>query len=176
MFFRQNKYEMLILLIYIDGAILTRNLVSSINTLISHLSKIFHMKNLGDLHYFLGVQVAQEDDTLTLPQSQYCISLLQHFSFEGANPISTPLAPNVHLSMYESSLLSNPTLYKKIVGTLQYHTLTRPNVAYVVNFVSYFMQAPCAPHLTTITRIFKYLKGNINLYLNFTRAPFLGRV
>ncbi|KAF5464385.1 hypothetical protein F2P56_014463, partial [Juglans regia] len=159
------------LLIYVDDIILTGSSPSSMAALVHTLSVDFHMKDLGNLHYFLGVQVTRTSEDLFLHQSRYLLSLLQRFGLDGVKPVSTPLASGQKFSAQEGILLENPTSYRQMVGTLQYLTLTRPDVAFAVNFVCQFMQAPREPHLQAVKRIFRYLKGTIHLGLHFIKSP-----
>lgn len=96
------------------------------------------MKDLGNVHYFLGVQVNHTSEDLFLHQSKYFLSLLQRFGLDGVKLVSTPLASGQQLSAQEGILLQNPT-YRQMVGTLQYLILTRLDVAFVINFVFKFM-------------------------------------
>lgn len=111
LFFRHHDSKVLMLLINVDDIMVIESSTSSISALISHSSTVFHMKDLGDLHYFLKVQVTHENDILTLTQSRYLISLLQRFGFDGAKPVSTPIASGIHLSAHERTPLDDPTPY-----------------------------------------------------------------
>ncbi|XP_042974603.1 uncharacterized mitochondrial protein AtMg00810-like [Carya illinoinensis] len=159
LFFRCHGSEILMLLVFVDDIILTGTSASSITQFVSHLFTIFHMNNLGDLYYFLGVRVARTSASLTLTQTKCLLSLLQRFGFEGVKAISTRCTT------------LRPTLYRQMVGTLQYLALTRPDVAYAVSLVCQFIQTPRSPHLIAIKRIFRYFKGTLSLGLHFTQAP-----
>lgn len=113
-------------LIYVDDIIVIGSSLEHIAKFISHLSQVFNMRVLGNLHYFLGIQVSREFSTLTLTQTHYVlISLLHKFGLEGAKPVTTPLPSSVHLSTNDDIPPSDPTFYRKLVASLQYLTLTR---------------------------------------------------
>jgi hypothetical protein len=76
----------------------------------------------------------------------------------GCKPISIPLEQNVKLSADEGDLVEDTTMYRRIVGSLIYMTITRPNLNYAVRVVSQFMQTPRKPHLDAVRRILKYIK------------------
>jgi hypothetical protein len=76
----------------------------------------------------------------------------------GCKPISIPLEQNVKLSADEGDLVEDTTMYRRIVGSLIYMTITRPNLNYAVRVVSQFMQTPRKPHLDALRRILKYIK------------------
>lgn len=124
------------------------------------MSQVFHMKDLGALHYFLGIQVTHNNHALILSQTRCLLSLLKKFGLDGVKPISTPLASNIQLFATDGVPLTDPTFYQKMVGSPQYLTLTRPDIPYDVHFVCQFMQAPCEPHLVVVKRIFQFLKAH----------------
>jgi hypothetical protein len=77
---------------------------------------------------------------------------------KGCKPISIPLEQNVKLSADEGNLVEDTTMYRRIVGSLIYMTITRPNLSYAVGVVSQFMQTPRKAHLDTMRRILMYIK------------------
>jgi hypothetical protein len=97
------------------------------------------MKDLGDIHYFLGLQIARDKTTLTMTQTRYLVSLLQKFGLAGAKPIATPLTSRTLLIATDGALLSDPTFYRQLVGSLQNLTLTRPDISYSVHHVCQYM-------------------------------------
>lgn len=121
------------LLIYVDDIIVIGNSNSSITTLISHLSTVFYMKDLGNLYYFFSVKITCDNDIITLNQSWYLLSLLQ--SFDVTKSVAIPHAYETHLSAYEGTLLDDPYHYRQMVDTPQYLTLTRLDVAFVEIFL-----------------------------------------
>jgi hypothetical protein len=79
----------------------------------------------------------------------------------GCKPISIPLEQNVKLSADERDLVEDTTMYRRIVGSLIYMTITRPDLSYVVGVVSQFMQTPRKPHLDAVKRILRYIKQTL---------------
>jgi hypothetical protein len=75
--------------------------------------------------------------------------------------VSTPMSSSTNLNKFEGSTITNPTLYRSTVGSLQYLSLTRPDIAFVVNKVSQFMQDPREPHWIAVKRILRYLNDTI---------------
>ena len=80
-----------------------------------------------------------------------------------AKPLSSPMSTAAHLSQFDGAAFSDPTLYRSIVGSLQYLSLTRPNVSFAVNKVCQFMQKPTVTHWSAVRRILRYLKQTISL-------------
>ncbi|KAI5349064.1 hypothetical protein L3X38_001951 [Prunus dulcis] len=135
---------------------------------ISLLGAHFDIKDLGPLSYFLGLQVLHKYGTLHINQLKYAHDLLQKANILNSKPASTLLATKVLLSAYDGALISNPTEYCKLVGSLQYLTLTHPDISFAVNTVAQFMSAPRTSHLVAAKWILTYIKGTIDLGLTFT--------
>ncbi|RVW25418.1 Retrovirus-related Pol polyprotein from transposon RE1 [Vitis vinifera] len=117
------------LLLYVDDMIITGSTPSLVHTFITRLSNKFSMKDLGDLHYFLGVEVQANEKGLFLSQTKYALDLLQRASMIDAKPISTPFVVGQHLSA-EGTLFSDPTLFRSLAGALQHLTITRLDLSF----------------------------------------------
>ena len=108
------------------------------------------MKDLGDVHHLLGLQITRTGITLTITQTRYLLSLLHKFGLVGAKPVATPIASGTNLSATNGTLLSDPMPFHQLVGSLQYLTLTRLGISYVVHHVCQYMKAPREPHLIVV--------------------------
>ncbi|CAM8918414.1 unnamed protein product [Rhodiola kirilowii] len=155
-------------LLYVDDIIVTANNNILLTQFIASLSHGFDIKDLGPLHYFLGLQVASQTDGLHINQLKYAHDLLDKYGLLHSHPVRTPMTPKAQLNSTDGALLDNPTLFREIVGSLQYLTITRPDIAYAVNFISQFMSQPRIPHLVAAKRILRYIKGTIDHGLSFT--------
>jgi hypothetical protein len=154
-------------LIYVDDIIITGSHSMAITQLINDLHSSFALKDLGQLNFFLGVEATWHQDGLHLSQQRYINDLLTKTNMLLAKQISPPLSASTILSRFEGSTITNPTLYRSIVGSLQYLSLSRPDIAYVVNKVSQFMQDPRESHWSAVKRILRYLKSTLR-YLKST--------
>ncbi|CAL2268522.1 unnamed protein product [Prunus armeniaca] len=105
---------------------------------------------------------------LHLNQLKYVHDLLHKSNFLHAKPASIPLAGKFVLTASDVYLLASPTEYHELVGSLQYFTLTRPDISFAVNTVAQFMSSPRSPHMVSIKRILHYVKGTIDFGLHFT--------
>jgi hypothetical protein len=171
LFSHRQSLDIIMLLIYVDDILITRSSPSIIRSFISHLSAVFHIKDLGDAHFFLGLQITHDESTITVTQTHYLLSLLQKFGLAGAKPVSTPMAYGTLLTADEGTLISDSTYYRRLVGSLQYLTLTCPDISYAVHNVCQFMQHPRDSDLIHVKRVFRYLKGTLNIGLNFVKTP-----
>ncbi|XP_026434757.1 uncharacterized protein LOC113332427 [Papaver somniferum] len=122
------------------------------------------MKQLGDLNYFLGIETARTDESILLTQKKYTLELLTKSNMLHCT-CNTHVVKESIASIHDGILLDNPAEYRTIVGSLQYLTITRPDIAYGVNYVSQFMHALKNIHMLLVKMILRYLKGSINLGL-----------
>ncbi|CAN0896019.1 Retrovirus-related Pol polyprotein from transposon TNT 1-94 [Linum grandiflorum] len=156
-----------ILLIYVDDMILTGSDEDGISDIRKILSSQFQVKELGELSYFLGLQIHRSAQGILVNQAKYVTDLLNLAHMADARPAPTPIELNLKLSKDDGELLSDPTSYRKLVGSLIYLNSTRPDVAYAVQIVSQFMAHPRAPHMNAVTRILRYLCGTRDLGIFF---------
>lgn len=148
------------LLIYVDDLVLTGSSHEAIQDFKTYLSNCFHMKDLGKLKYFLGIEVARSQEGLFLSQRKYALDILADVGLLGGRPVEFPIEQNHQLGKSTAPLLSNPQKYRRLVGRLIYLTATRPDLAYAVHTLSQFMQQPTLDHWDAGLRVVRYLKGS----------------
>lgn len=98
------------------------------------------MKDMGDLHYFLGIKATRTKDGIFLSQHKYALDILQRTNMLAARPLNTPLS-QMHALHDSTGDLVDASKYRIIVGALQCLTLTRPEISYSVNLLCQFMQS-----------------------------------
>lgn len=170
LFISHEDSSLTVLLLYVDDITVTGNNSSYISSLKYQLSKAFDMKDLGPLHYFLGLEITSTATGIFVNQEKYAIDLLKRIDMIEAKSCETPCAANVKLSKHEGNLRPDPTLYRSIVGALQYLTFSRPDLAFAVNHVCQFMHAPTDLHLAAVKRILRYLKGTTSHGIHFQKG------
>jgi histone deacetylase 1/2 len=160
------------LLIYVDEIIVTSSSDHAIAVLLKDLNVDFAIKDLGSLHYFLGIQVKKVPDGLILTQEKYASDLLQKVVMLSCKGAPTPLSSSESLSLMDGEPLGveDSTRYRSIVGALQYLTLTRPDLSFSVNKVCQYLHAPTTSHWTAIKRILQYVKDTINVGTTFQQS------
>ena len=119
------------------------------------------MKDLSPLNYFLGLEVSSSTDGYYLTQAKYTSDLISRASITDIKIVDTPIEYNCRLNSHDGESLSDATLYRQLVGSLIYFTVTRPDISYVVHVVNQFMVAPRSPHYATVLRIIRYMKDTI---------------
>ena len=121
------------LLVYVDDIILTASTPSLLHDVINKLRQAFAIKDLGALHFFLGVQVRRDDDGFLLNQAQYTEDILERAGMANCKPASTLVEAKLKLSVADGKPAEDGSFYRSITDALQYLTLTRPDIAYAVN-------------------------------------------
>ena len=129
----------------------------------------FQLKDLGPLHYFLGIKVLRTSSSLLLHQSKHTEELLTRARMVESKTAPTPMAVRPP-STSDSRLFDNPTLYRSIVGGLHYLAVTRPDIQYAVNRVSQSMHAPTEQNFQALKQILRYLQGSSRRGLLFTKG------
>jgi hypothetical protein len=158
------------MLVYVDDIILTGTHTSVINFLIYRMQREFPLKDLGPLSFFLGIQVTRSSTGLHLCQMKYITDLLHRTHMDGAKPAKSPCSTGTKLSRYDGEALEDPSIYRHVVGSLQYCTLTRPEIAFSVNQLCQHLHSPTSAHLSAAKRVLRYLKGTLDHGLWYTKS------
>lgn len=159
LFIKNHHYEFTALIIYVDDIALTGNSPCEITNIKKILHSNFHIKDLGTLKYFLGIEVAHSSQGISLCQRKYCLDLLKDYGMLGCKPSSTPMDSTLRLHADSSSLLPNPLPYRRLVGRLIYLTSTRPDIAFAMQQLSQFMSKPTKAHHHAAIKVLRYLKS-----------------
>ena len=126
----------ILLMVYVDNIIITGDDKKCIDDLKRYLQNSFRTKDLGKLHYFLGIEVARSKEGISLSQRKYVLDILEEIGLLGSKPVETPMDPNVKLYENQGDLLSNPKRYRCLVSKLNYLTITFPDISFAVSVLS----------------------------------------
>jgi len=146
--------------VYVDDIIVASSSPTATEALLKDLQADFALKDLGDLHYFLGIEVKRVEDGLIMSQQKYASDILLRAGMSNCKPVSTPISISDRLSVNDGDKLGpdDSSKYRSLVGALQYLTLTRPDICFAVNKVCQFLHAPTMVHMSVVKRILRYLK------------------
>jgi len=165
LFVYRRGSETAYLLLYVDDIVLTASSPDLRHRIIAALQREFSMKDLGELHHFLGMQVQRTASGLFLSQHWYMLDILERAGMADCKPCATPVDINLKLSA-DGDPISDATDYRSLAGALQYLTFTRPDLAYAVQQVCLHMHDPREPHLAALKRILRYVRGTLDLGLH----------
>eukprot|EP00253_Pinus_taeda_P010691 PITA_10691 len=173
--------EPLILVLYVDDLFLTRS-SSLVKDCKKHLEAEFDMKDMGLMHYFLGLEVWQKDGEIFLRQGRYATEILKRFRMQNHRPMSTPMITNWKKIDALGDKEVDLTLYRQLIGSLMYLFNTRLDICFVVNTLSQFMVEPKRVHwaaarkMMEATNIFCDNQSCIKLFENPVFHDWLKRI
>lgn len=162
LFVKDRDGRLAIVLVYVDDLIITGDNIHEIQLIRENLATRFKMKELGELKHFLGLEIEETKKGMFLGQQKYTRDLLKRFGMMDCKPISTPIDANVKVCAHEGKDLEDAIMFRQLVGSLIYLTMTRPDISFAVGVVSKFMQKPKKPHLEAARRILRYIKSTID--------------
>lgn len=162
--------DIMFLLCYVDDLVVMGSTSSLVHRFIRAIQSEFPVRDLGDLHFFLGIEANRLPNGLLLTQSRYISDLLKRTGMEDAKACSSPMVVAPTLSKTMGTSLSDGQPYRQVVGALQYLSMTRPDIAFSVNKLCQFMHAPTDEHWKAVKRLLRYLKGTMSYGLFFDKA------
>ncbi|CAE5963143.1 unnamed protein product [Arabidopsis arenosa] len=160
LFVKYNDGIFIALLVYVDDIVIASNNDDAVSQLKATLAAAFKLKDLGQVKYFLGLEIARNKDGISLCQRKYTLDLLESVGFLGCKPVATPMDYTVHLHAESGDILPDATVYRALIGKLLYLTITRADITYAVHKLSQFLAQPRTHHLEAAHRVIRYLKGD----------------
>ncbi|KAJ9557546.1 hypothetical protein OSB04_012160 [Centaurea solstitialis] len=165
LFIKRTKTDMLLVQIYVDDIVFGSTKEDMCKQFEELMHKKFKMSSMGELTFFLGLQVKQRRDGIFINQSKYVATMLQKFGMNDAKPASTPMETHKHLTADVEGEEVDVHQYRSMIGSLMYLTASRPDIMFAVCVCARFQVRPKESHLHAVKRIFKYLKGQPRLGL-----------
>lgn len=173
LFMRRTKNHLLVVQVYVDDIVFG----STSETLVKEFQKLmeseFEMSMMGELTFFLGLQIKQEEDGTKVHQQKYLEDVLRKYDMNGSKSISTPSSPADTLSKETSSPKIDPTKYRGMIGSLLYLTASRPDIMFSVCQCARYQADPREDHLKAVKRIMRYLNGTRTFVLWYPKAKSL---
>jgi hypothetical protein len=127
------------------------------------------MSMIGELNYFLGLQVKQTSEGIYISQSKYAKDLVKRFGLDGKSNASTPMSTSVKISADLTNKQVDPTLYRSMIESLLYLTASQPNIAFSVGICARFQENPKESHLTAVKHIIRYVNDTLLYGIYYSR-------
>ncbi|GKB87835.1 putative ribonuclease H-like domain-containing protein [Tanacetum coccineum] len=173
LFIKKDKSDILLVQVYVDDIIFGSTKKTLCLEFEQMMHKRFQMSSMGELTFFLGLQVQQKEDGIFISQDKYVADILKKFDYVTVKTASTPMEPNKALVKDEEADNVDVHLYRSMIGSLMYLTASRPDITFAVCACARFQVTPKTSHLHAVKRIFRYLKGQPKLGLWYPRdSPF----
>jgi transposase InsO family protein len=169
-YIRRAGADMSIIAVHVDDMTILTSSDSLMSRVEAELDAEFTIKKLGAIRQLLGMEVTRTADFIRLTQTQYISKMLEKYQLDNANPVHTPIDPNVRLARLpdDQSFPDVKHVYQNMVGSLLYAAITtRPDISFAVQTLSQFNTNPGPEHLTAAKRVFRYLKGTIDLGIEY---------
>lgn len=166
----EKQGQILIVSLYVDDLIFTGNCEKMINNFKESMKRNFDMTDLGKMRYFLGVEILQREEGIYICQRKFAKEVLERFEMSTCNGVNNPIVPGVKLSKKGGGAVLDTTLYKQMIGSLMYLTVTRPDLTFVVCLASRYMENPTEAHFQVLKRVLRYVKGTTELGIMYKRG------
>ncbi|KAJ9558522.1 hypothetical protein OSB04_013136 [Centaurea solstitialis] len=159
LFLRRSGSDLIIVEIYVDDIIFASTKPEMCQEFENTMKSQFKMSLMGELTFFLGLQVRKRPDGIFINQSKYVHDLLKRFDFGGSNSAATPMPKNFQLNADSFGKPVDQRTYRAIIGSLLYLTASRPDIVFSMGVCAHFQCDPHDSHLSAVKRILRYLKG-----------------
>ncbi|KAF2301960.1 hypothetical protein GH714_030871 [Hevea brasiliensis] len=136
----------------------------------SEMLTAFEMTDLGEMSYFLGMEISQSQKGIFICQRKYAYEILKIFSMENSKPIGTPLCQILKLCKDDKSDKVDVGIYRSLIGCLLYLTSTRLDLTFAASLLSRFMNSPSVTHFQAAKRVLRYLRGSMDHGIMFKKV------
>ncbi|GJR58320.1 retrovirus-related pol polyprotein from transposon TNT 1-94 [Tanacetum coccineum] len=165
LFTRKSGKHILLVQIYVDDIIFASTDHNACNIFSKEMSSKFQMSMMGQMSFFLGLQVSQSPRGIFINQAKNALETLKKYGMDRSDPVDTPMVDRLKLDEDLMGIPVDQTRFRGMVGSLMYLTASRPDLVFAVCMCARYQAKPTKKHLEAIKRIFRYLKGTINMGL-----------
>ncbi|GAU42103.1 hypothetical protein TSUD_134870 [Trifolium subterraneum] len=177
LFVKKEKGDFIIAQIYVDDIVFGGMSSKMVQHFVQQMQSEFEMSLVGELTYFLGLQVKQMENTIFVSQSKYAKNIVKKFGMDGGNHKRTPAATHLKLTKDETGIDVDQSLYRSMIGSLLYLTASRPDITFAVGVCARYQAQPKMSHLVQVKRILKSVNGTCDygiLYCHSENSTLVG--
>nr|GEW00254.1 retrovirus-related Pol polyprotein from transposon TNT 1-94 [Tanacetum cinerariifolium] len=169
LFTRQAENDLLLVQIYVDDIIFVSTNTAICNEFANQMTTRFKKSMMGHMSFFLGLQISQSNRGIFINQSKYAYEIVKKYGMLTSDSVDTPMVEKSKLDEDIHGKPGDATLYHGVIGSLMYLTSSRPDLIYAVYLCARYQAKPIEKHLNAVKRIFRYLKGTINMGLWYSK-------
>ncbi|GKF11295.1 uncharacterized mitochondrial protein-like protein, partial [Tanacetum coccineum] len=169
LFTRKAGNDLLLVQIYVDDIIFATTNAALCNDFANQMTTKFKMSMMGQISFFLGLQISQSPRGIFLNQSKYASEIIKKYGLLSSDSVDTPMVEKNKLDEDLQGTPVDTTLYRGMIGSLMYLTSSRPDLIYAVCLCARYKAKPTEKHLNAVKWIFRYLKGTINMGLWYSK-------
>ncbi|GKD72553.1 retrovirus-related pol polyprotein from transposon TNT 1-94 [Tanacetum coccineum] len=162
LFTRKTGKHILLVQIYVDDIIFASTDPKACDIFSNEMSFKFQMSRMGQMSFFLGLQVSQNPKGVFINQSKFSLEILKKLGMDSCDPVDTPMVDRLKLDEDPLGIPVDHTRFRSMVGSLMYLTTSRPDLVFAVCMCARYQASPTKKHLEALKRVFWYLKGTIN--------------
>jgi hypothetical protein len=173
LFLLRQGDDILIVHVYVDDVVFGGSSHSLVVRFAEDMSKEFKMSMMGELQFFLGLQIKQAKEGTFVHQAKYTKDILKKFNMDDSKPLSTPMSMTTTLDADEDGEFVDQKEYQSMIGSLLYLTATRLDIQFSVCLCAHFQASPRTSHRQAVKRIFRYLRYTLELSLWYSASSSL---
>ncbi|WVZ11324.1 hypothetical protein V8G54_015854 [Vigna mungo] len=167
LFIKGDEIHSIFISLYVDDLLVTGSNEELVKKFKEDMKQIFEMTDLGEMAYFLGMEINQKNGEVFIYQKKYIKELLKKFKMDECKSVDTPMCQKEKLSKKDEVEPVDQTFYRSLVGCLMYLTTTRPDILHYVSLLSRFTNCATESHLIAAKRVLRYVKGTLNFGIKF---------
>ncbi|GJZ37053.1 retrovirus-related pol polyprotein from transposon TNT 1-94 [Tanacetum coccineum] len=165
MTFLKEGNDLILVQIYVDDIIFASTNLIFCDKFANQISKRFKMSMMGQMSFFLGLQISQSPRGIFLNQSKYALEMFKKYGLDQCDDVDIPMVGLSKLDEDLNRILVDPNRYREMVGSLIYLTARCPDLVFIVCMCARYEAKPTEKHLIAVKRVLRYLKGTINMGL-----------
>ena len=167
MYIKGDQANFTVISLYVDDLLVTGSNVELIQQFKKDVMQVFEMIDLGEMSYFLGIEIKQKRDEIFICQRKYAKEILKKFNMENCKSMSTPICQKEKLFKDDGADQVDETFYRSLIGCLMCLTATRPDVLYAISVLSRFINCANEFHFKAAKRVLRYVKGTLSYGIKF---------
>ncbi|GJT80469.1 retrovirus-related pol polyprotein from transposon TNT 1-94 [Tanacetum coccineum] len=169
LFTRKVGNDLLLVQNYVDDIIFASTNIAMCNEFANLMTTKFKMSMMEEISFFLGLQISQSPRGIFLNQSKYASKIIKKYGLLTSDSVDTPMVEKNKLDEDLQGIPVDAIIYRGMIGSLMYLTSSRPDLIYAVCLCDRYQAKPTEKHLHAVKRIFRYLKGTINMGLWYSK-------